>query len=285
MPSYLHEALLELFRHRPSLAAELLSDPLEVQVPAYDQVRLGSGDLTDLNATEYRADAVVVLSKAEVPALAVVVEAQLRRDPAKRRSWPVYLTTLRARLDCPTMLLVMCADTATAAWCATPIELGHPDWVLSPLVLGPDRVPVVTDTEQATRAPELAVLSTMAHGTHPDRDKIFHALLTALTNIDGQQAALYYDVVLAALPEAARRHLEALMTAGTYEYQSDFARRYFYQGRAEGEADALLTVLGARGIDVSDDARARITACTDPDQLKTWIRRASTADTVDQLFG
>jgi len=38
---------------------------------------------------------------------------------------------------------------------------------------------------------------------------------------------VYADLVLAALPAATRHHLGALMSTGTYEYQSDFARRYF----------------------------------------------------------
>jgi len=78
------------------------------------------------------------------------------------------------------------------------------------------------------------------------------------------------------------------MTARTYEYQSDFVRRYVFQGRAEGraegEATALLAILDARGIDVPDDARARITGCSDLVQLDTWIRRAATADSIDDLF-
>lgn len=293
VPSHLHEALVELFRNRPSLAAELLSGPLCMEVPAYQHARLDSGDLTDLNPTEYRADAVVVLTRSETPLLAVVVEAQLCRDGGKRWSWPVYLATLRARLRCPVVLLVVCADRPTASWCATPIELGHPGLTLSPLVLSPDRVPVVTDAEQAVRLPELAVLSAMAHGgSHPDRDKIFHTMLTALQTVDAAHTALYHDIVLAALPQAARHHLEAMMTTGTYEYQSEFVRKYIYQGRAQGraegeakgEAKALLAVLAARHIDVGDDTRARITACTDLDQLEAWIHRAVTANSVDDLF-
>ena len=35
---------------------------------------------------------------------------------------------------------------------------------------------------------------------------------------------------------------------------------------------------------MSDDDRARITACQDIEQLMTWIRRAATADSVDDLF-
>lgn len=76
----------------------------------------------------------------------------------------------------------------------------------------------------------------MAHGNHPDRGKIFYALLATLANTDHDHAILGADFVLAALPQAARHHLEALMTSATHEFQSDFARRYFHQGKAEGEA-------------------------------------------------
>jgi hypothetical protein len=288
MPSHMHEALIELFRHRPSLVAELLTDPLGVDVPPWRDARLDSGELTDLTPTEYRADAVVTLSTSDKPRLAVVIEVQLGRDPSKRRSWPVYLATLHARLRCSTVLLVLCADAAVAEWCARPISLGHPGWVLTPLVLGPEQVPVVTDADRARDWPELAVLSAMAHGARPERDKIFHALLEGLAIADHDHSTLYADVVLAALPEAARRQLEALMTTGTYEYQSEFARRYFHQGRAEGEAKgeakAVLSVLSTRGIEVPDDARRRIMECTDVELLDVWVRRAITADSVDDLF-
>jgi len=288
VPSTAHEALVELFRNRPALAAELLATSLGVTVPCFERARLDSGDLTDLAPTEYRADAVVVLTRQDLPVLAVVIEVQLARDQRKRRSWPVYLTTLHARLRCPAILLVLCAAADTAAWCRAPIAIGHPGWVLRPLALGPDTVPVVTDVEEASRAPELAVLSAMAHGGHPDRDKVLDALLTALRAIDEDHATLYYDVVSAALPEAARHHLEALMRTRTYEYQSDFARKYFGQGqqagRAKGESEALLTVLAAREIDVPEDAKARITGCTDFHQLDAWIRRAATASTIEEVL-
>ena len=78
------------------------------------------------------------------------------------------------------------------------------------------------------------------------------------------------------------------MRTRTYEYQSDFARKYFGQGqqagRAKGESEALLTVLAAREIDVPEDAKARITACTDLEQLETWIRRAVTASTIEDVL-
>jgi hypothetical protein len=87
------------------------------------------------------------------------------------------------------------------------------------------------------------------------------------------------------------------MSIGTqYRPVSDWGRRHFRngqpkgraegraEGKAEGRAEALLTLLSARGLDVSDDVRTRITGCTDIGQLNTWIRRAVTAETVDELF-
>jgi 3-methyladenine DNA glycosylase AlkC len=69
------------------------------------------------------------------------------------------------------------------------------------------------------------------------------------------------------------------MTTTTHRYQSDFARRYFSQG----EAEAVLTILDARGIAVPDEIRANIAKCTDLDQLGRWIRRAATADKIQDL--
>lgn len=292
MPSHLHEALIELFRRRPSLAAELLRDALGVPIPGFQHARVDSEDLTNLTPTEYRADAVVTFTADTHIVLAVVVEVQLHRDRGKRRSWPVYLTTLHARLRCPVILLVLCPNPTTAQWCSRSIPLGHPGFALRPLVLGPQRVPVVTDYEVASRAPELAVLSAIAHGSHPAHEKVLHAFLAALSSVDHERANLYADVVLSALPAAARHHLEALMTIGTYEYQSDFARRYFSEGeakgeakgKAKGEAKALLAVLAARGIDVPATAHARITECTDPTLLETWVVRAATAGSIDDVL-
>ena len=62
MPSFLHEALLMLFRNRPALAPELLRDALHVELPDYTEVRVDSADLTDIEPAEYRADLVILLS-------------------------------------------------------------------------------------------------------------------------------------------------------------------------------------------------------------------------------
>jgi hypothetical protein len=75
-----------------------------------------------------------------------------------------------------------------------------------------------------------------------------------------------------------------MLRSRTYEYRSDFARGYFSQGEAKGEANALLEVLDVRGIGVSEDLRARVVGCTDIDQLRVWLRRAVTAGSIDEVF-
>jgi hypothetical protein len=300
-PSSLHEVLVDLFRSQPLLAVELLSEPFQFQIPTHDHVEYSSNELNKVIPAEFRADAVVVLrDKQNNPVLGVIVEVQLHPSKHKQWTWPYYLTSLRTRLKCPVVLLVISPTAAMARWCAKPIHLGHPDWTLKPLVLGPDRVPVVTDPDLARQHLELAMLSAIAHSDHPQRDQILKSLLAALDTDDHDRATRYTDLVLTALPAAARAHLEDLMTTGTYEYKSDFARRYYHQGqtegltegraegltegRAEGEVRALLAILNARGIPVPDDTRIRITGCTDLDQLETWIRRAATATTIQSLF-
>lgn len=136
MPSHLHEALVELFQNRPALTAELLSGQLGVPLPAYEEARSESIDLTDIVPTEYWADTVVVLTDADQPVLAVVVEVQLRRDARTQWTWPAYV----------------------ARWCAGLFRVDDPGLVLRPVVFGPERVPAVTDAGEACRSPELAVL-------------------------------------------------------------------------------------------------------------------------------
>ncbi|MGW0063987.1 hypothetical protein ACWDTT_29130 [Streptosporangium sandarakinum] len=289
MPTREHEIWLELIQERPSLAVDLLGCVRPDAVPDFARARVESADLNEHKPTEYRADTVVsLLDEATATVAAVIIEVQRRKDPGKPWSWPAYLATLRARLRCPVLLLVISPRTDTAAWCAHPITLGHPGLTLTPLVLGPDQIPAITDPCQAQANPELAVLSALVHGDGATGEKILAAMLQGLDHIEFDQAQGYIDEVLAMLPVAARQILEAMMRTGTREYKSEYARHYFGQGKAqgiaEGEAKMLLHVLAGRGIEVPEDARARILECTDPAQIERWGRRAGTVDTIDELF-
>ncbi|MCC6552453.1 MAG: hypothetical protein IT372_05445, partial [Polyangiaceae bacterium] len=203
-----------------------------------------------------------------------------------RYSWPEYTTGSRARHRCPVGLLVVAPDPAIAAWCAEPIETGIPGFVLHPPVLGREAVPVVTDPAEAARRPELAVLSAMAHGESAQGAAIGAAVLPAVRALDDERARFYGDLVLNSLNEAARRALEAMMKG--YEYQSDFAKKYYGQGRAEGRSEArahdVLTVLRVRGVAVPDAVREQILAQNDPDRLERWLERAAVADSIADVL-
>src|SRR3954447_25430720 len=278
MPSMAHEILVDLFRNRPSLAAEILIEVLGISLPDYTEARIASADLTEIQPAEYRADIVVILFYNGNPVRVVIVEVQLAADPKKRLSWPAYVTVARAVHGCPAALLVVAPDPAVAGWCAEPIETGVPGFVLRPPVLRRTAVPVVTDPGEAARRPELGVLSALAHGDTEQGATIAAAVLPAIRELDEDRVRFYHDLVYNSLNEAARRSLEAMMKG--YEYQSDFAKKYVAQGRAEEAAHNLLTVLQVRGLAVPDAARERILSQKDPEQLERWLERAVVAASI-----
>src|SRR5579864_3698920 len=110
MISMAHEVLVDLFKNRPALGAELLAEGLGVAVPSYTEARLASIDLTQIQPAEYRADVVVLLLHGDLPVSVLIVEVQLGIDPRKRYSWPEYTMGSRAAHRCPVGLLVVAPD-------------------------------------------------------------------------------------------------------------------------------------------------------------------------------
>jgi hypothetical protein len=265
MPSFDHEILVDLFREDGRLAVELLRRCAGISVE-HTRVEHRSIDLSQVVPTEYRADDVLILFRRDSSATtAVIVEVQLDEDDDKLRTWPVYVAALRARLRCPAMLLVITRDPATARWARRPIELGHPGFQLTPLVVDYADVPQITDLETASRLPQLAVLSVLAH---PALEAAEMAI-EAISQLPEDLLRLYTDVILKALPAELRRILEARMIKG-YQYQSDFARKYYGQGLEEGRQEgrerlqaAVVALARTKLKTVSDDDLARIAAITD----------------------
>jgi hypothetical protein len=194
------------------------------------------------------------------------------------------------------MLLVVAPDEAVARWCAQPIALGHPGFTLQPLVAGPEAIPVLVDEREARKDPELAVLSAMAHGHERVGQTIVRTVLAVVEGLEAERVRLYVDLAMSSLGEAARSALEALMRSDKYEYQSEFARKYVAEGlqqgiqqgreegRYEGERAALFEVLAARGIELDAAAGQQILSCSDQEQLKSWLRKAATAESAQELF-
>lgn len=248
VPSRVHQAIVELFRERPTLAPEVLAGPLGVEVPSF--VR------------------------------ALPVDA----DRDKPFTWPAYLAVLRSRRRSPVCLLVVTPDADIARWAAAPIGLGPGMGEITPRVLGPREVPLVVDASAAERNPELAVLSALAHGDEPGADAVLTAAVRAVAVLDAHAGAVYLQVIWDRLGPAMRDALEkAVMKQfpqGEMPDPPPFLQRYIDAGMARGmarsTAEAILSVLDARGISVPEDVRVQVLACTDTDVLKRWLRRAAT---------
>jgi predicted transposase YdaD len=117
---------------------------------------------------------------------------------------------------------------------------------------------------------------------------------------DGRQALgmVMRYVALAVEPATLQdltRKLEPMLGAGVREVAMTEGERLIEQGwqrglaegRAEGakaQADALLRVLAARNLAVSDELRARIETCTDSTTLSRWIERAVTVQSASEAI-
>jgi hypothetical protein len=264
-----HEGLALLFRNRPSLAAELLTQVFALPLPPFAVARAESAELTRVVPDQFFADSASLYYGPEgKPLFGILVEVQREPDTTKHDAWPVYLSVLRAQHRCPVWLLVVAPTPAVARWAAEPIALGHPGFVLTPLVLSPEATPLVTDPARARAAPELAVLSAVVHGSGARGAEValaaFDALAAAFLGRDDERLRVYQDLVDSSLSDAARHVLEAIMANGNYVYQGPFAQRYIAEGKAEGEAKglrtAVLDVCELMGIVLDPAQRAQLEA-------------------------
>ena len=65
----------------------------------------------------------------------------------------------------------------------------------------------------------------------------------------------------------------------------DIVETWRQEARAEMHAEAALTVLRVRGIDVPDAVRERILAQKDQEQLKRWLEKAAVASSIREVLG
>lgn len=124
----------------------------------------------------------------------------------------------------------------------------------------------------------------MAHGETEQGETIARAVLSGIRelNLDDDRVKLYSDLVYTSLNEAARLALEDKMKG--YEYQSEFAKRFVAEGRAEEAAQAVLMVLEARGLAVPDPVREHILAQKDRERLEHWLKKAAIAPSAAEVI-
>ncbi len=294
MVSSPHEAMHRIFQQHPGVfvrAARAIGIPFDDPVSSSPLPT----DLTENHPIERRVDTLMRVDTADSGSFVLAVEAQRKKDPKKPASWTYYLAYLYAKYQLPPVLVVVCQDRGTAAWAARHLDIGPPQWpslTVRPLVLGPDNVPAISTPEAAARDIPMTVLSAVLHRNDPEAKAILDALAAALKDLhkrDENAADIFIELTAQGLGTGTvAEHWRKLVTMDLSFFQSPLAQELRDEGRAEGEAKgeakALLLVLAGRGIDVSDEARERITNCTDHAALSTWLTRAATATSAAEIF-
>jgi hypothetical protein len=236
-----------------------------------------------MNPAELRADLVISFRNGAELLLAAIVEAQREEDPDKLFSWPAYLASLRQRLRCRVCLLGVTQSESVAKWASRPIVLG-PGSSVVPYVLGPSTVPIINRVEDARGAPELAVLSAMAHGNGAPETAVPIALAAAIAaqELGRDRFLLYFGLIYSALGETARKAFQ-MDFQGT-RFFDESQQRSYDRGRVEDRAASVLLVLEARGLAINAEQRERILSTKDLELLGRWLARAATVASTEALF-
>ena len=296
MPHRLHEAIVALLHGLPQTVPGILVVTGDLSAAAATDARAERINFADAQPVEARPDLVVLCAGQQV----LIVEVQLRVDPAKKLSWPVYAALARQRFGGTARVVVVTASARVARWAAEPIQVGGPSDLSHAVVLGPDTVPCITEIAQAIAAPGAAVLSAVVHAHSPTAVLAAMAGLHAVDTLAQESKPYYNDLICGLLSAADLANLEAMMEQqeparptfiavpkGYRPYQYAEARAEA-RGEARGEARALrqtlLAIAAARGVVVPPDVEARIAGCNDSAQLNRWIVLAATAAQVDQIF-
>ncbi|MEM7151546.1 MAG: Rpn family recombination-promoting nuclease/putative transposase [Myxococcota bacterium] len=95
--------------------------------------------------------------------------------------------------------------------------------------------------------------------------------LTYFLSAFGADSPLHAILLESAEPETQHMH-------------TTFRDDYLAQGKAKGLATALDRLLTARGVELTEGARERITSCEDEAVLQRWFDRAVTAASVAEVF-
>lgn len=271
MTTLAHDAFVELFRSDGVLLKELLAERYGLREL---EPRVLSPELTQL-PSEYRADSVTVFVDAGgVKRFAVIVEVQHSRDDDKQFTWPAYLCATRARHRCPTLLIVIARDPLVAQRARALIDLGHPGFTLTPIVITPAEIPRINDLDTARRFPRLAVLSALSH---PSLETAA-AALAVLDQLSADYLEVYRDMIVSDLSQLEQELLEAMMEQH-YEWRSIQAKRQIaelkaeskQEGRQEGRIlasqDLAVRIAKAKLGQLSAEEEARIRQLADEEQL------------------
>ncbi|MDQ0774709.1 hypothetical protein QF026_003175 [Streptomyces aurantiacus] len=291
-----HEAMHRIFQEHPELFTRI-SGALGLDITSPSSVTVMSADLTVAREPVERwVDTLLRFdydrSAGQDPFL-LAVESQHGWAPDKSASWACCLSYLFSKYAIRVLLLIVCQDRALAEWAAMPVSLSPRQWptlTLHPLVVGPHNMPVITDPDEARADLPMATLSAITHAKDPHIGDVLKALTTALQDAP---EAVAYPLIECTTQGLGGNHRAAelwrhLVVADLSFCKSRMSEENRDQRRAEARvqtaAEDIQLVLDARGLDVPDEVRERVTACDDPDLMRRWLARAATVASAEEIF-
>jgi hypothetical protein len=243
-----------------------------------------------------------------------IVEVQDKIDHDKQRRWLLAVGML---LDQRRMLgdvFVITARRSVAAWARTAAHVRTANGTrleLTPVVLhvGPETI----DALLSEKTPSLAVIAAWAvsHRHGPEARRVVERAIEVTGALPADLQDAQKSAILSVLDErmtawlkemsmdpakipmspAAReimalwkqRDLDAI-AKGRAEGLTEGLTAGLTAGRATGKREALVTLLGARGLAPTAKQKAAIEGCEDPAQIDRWIVKAASATTVAEVL-
>ncbi|PPS75739.1 MULTISPECIES: hypothetical protein [Streptomyces] len=284
-----HETSHRIFQDHPEVLTPVF-EALGLPPPAKAIIEVLSSDATEIKPLERRVDTVLKVEPSEGDGFLIAVEAQTAPAPDKGFSWPYYVAHLHAKYGMPVLLVAVCKNRPTASWAAGPFECSVRTWTTQstrPFVLGPNNVPEITDESVVARQPALATLSAVVHSESANAAAIVELLARGMRSFDKATAKYWCEWLEVGLEDTpvleTWRELEK-MVATYFPGRGTLFEETYLEGKAEGKAESILSILEKRGIGIPQDTRDRITTCTDLDTLTLWFDRSLTATTAEDLF-
>jgi hypothetical protein len=88
--------------------------------------------------------------------------------------------------------------------------------------------------------------------------------------------------------DLARIILMALMQDKPYPYESKFFAECKAKGKVEGRVQGLrsglMALIESKGLRPTADHFLQVETCEDPEELRSWVRRAVFAETIDDIL-
>ncbi|MBW2524716.1 MAG: hypothetical protein JRI23_11095 [Deltaproteobacteria bacterium] len=111
------------------------------------------------------------------------------------------------------------------------------------------------------------------------RERVLAGVLSVLTK--------RYDAMMEAMKRVEMEVpiIEDLVLFGVDRGRAEGEAKGEAKGRVAAKAEAVLTVLRARGLEVPADVERRISTCGDPEQLEQWLRLAARAHSASEILG